>query len=388
MTQCMANEQFKFYQNGQICDTKIYFEDWEDNSPADWTSSTHFDTIEECCANEFWFDYDGCVNRSPVFFKFEFCVEIEGLVEPTDCQSADIFANVLEDAINEGCHHNFGLSNSTDRKLHTDGHEYFGDVTTADANITKIGGVSLAKVDGSTVCGGTLGGQSFTNDMTGTLPDYDAAVGTMTSVCGVITVEEENCKEETCLQEHYEALAHELQHFVNDGDLTIAINNRAMNRLPPEPALYQVTAVPFSMSTQNLLLPATITGDLDLKFYHGSDLNTCMEKAVFQAHETPYDKLYDCCTRHFQWDVEGCCSKGGGCPEIGVPGIDSGRRLVELKYTPTWVAPDYCVGKATLEDWEVGFSTRDECCDAIFDADADQASNNACKSYVDPTKDI
>jgi hypothetical protein len=109
MTQCMANEQFKFYKNGEICDTKIFFEDWEDNSPADWTRTTQFDTVEECCANMFWFDFDGCIGRSPVMFKFEFCVDIKGLVDPPDCQTADIFGNVIGDAVNEGCHHTHGL---------------------------------------------------------------------------------------------------------------------------------------------------------------------------------------------------------------------------------------------------------------------------------------
>jgi hypothetical protein len=48
-------------------------------------------------------------------------------------------------------------------------------------------------------------------------------------------------------------------------------------------------------------------------YYLGSDLGTCMEKAVFQAFEEKYDKLIDCCTEHFQWDLDGCCAKGGGC---------------------------------------------------------------------------
>ena len=47
MTQCMANEEFHFYSDGEKCDTKIYFEDWEDNSPMAWTDTTQFDTIEE-----------------------------------------------------------------------------------------------------------------------------------------------------------------------------------------------------------------------------------------------------------------------------------------------------------------------------------------------------
>jgi hypothetical protein len=298
MTQCMANEEFKFYKNGEICDSKIHFEDWESNSPAAWTDTTQFDTVEECCANTFWFDYEGCVNRSPVSFKFEFCVEVKGLVDPPDCQSADIYANVLEAAINAG-----GISaglNSTSND------------TSVDANITNIGDVTLTKIDGSTICGGSLTG-GFINDNTGVLPDIEAAANNVPKVCGVITVKEEECKEEACLREHYQSIGNTLSQFTSSGDLTSTINLLALTRLPPVPELQAVSAIPSSMRTKNLLLPATVTGDLDLAYYHGSDLETCMEKAVFLPYDTKYEKLIDCCTAHFAWDLAGCCAKGGGC---------------------------------------------------------------------------
>jgi hypothetical protein len=395
MTQCMANEEFKFYQNGEICDTKIFFEDWEDNSPMAWTDTTQFDTIEECCANEFWFDYEGCVGRSPVMFKFEFCVDVQGLIDPPDCQSADIYANVLEDAVNEGCYHAHGLEgvdyghehDDLGGEGHTDGGVVrrlnrmlteVGDLTTTDANITKIGGVSLSKVDGSTVCGGSLGGQGFINELTGTAPDIESASDTIVTICGVITVEEENCKEEACLREHYQAIAHELEEFVDNGDLTLAINRRSASRLPPVPELQVVSALPFSLTTNNLVLPATITGDINFQYFHGSDLETCMEKVVFHEGETPYENLVDCCNAHFQWDVEGCCAKGGGCPEIGVAAIEevtdaSGE---VLRFFPTWQAGKLCDSKTTFESWEVSYTTLDECCDFHFSGSAE---NRACK---------
>lgn len=383
MTQCMANEEFRFYQNGDICDTKIYFEDWEDNSPADWTSTTQFDTLEECCANLFWFDYDGCLERSPVMFKFDFCVDVQGLVDPPDCQSADIYANVLEDAINEGCHHAHGLTgvehNQTHDRALTD--EALGDITTADANITKIGGVSLAKIDGSTVCGGTLGGQGFTNELTGTLPDIESAGDTTSSVCGTITIEEQVCVKEDCLRERYDAIVDELKEFVDLGDLTLAIQRRSATRLPPVPELQVVTAAPFSFNSQNLLLPATITGDLNLQYFHGSDLTTCMEKAVFQPTETPYENLIDCCTAHFQWDVEGCCANGGGCPEIGIAAVEeiTNSEGDVLQFYPTWIQGEWCASKSEFDQWETKFPTRAGCCEQFK---GNQVHYDECLSFT------
>lgn len=98
----MANEEYKFFRNGEVCDTKIDFEDWELNSPADWTDTTLFDTKDECCANLFPYDYKGCIDRSPVLFKFEFCLDVGSLLPPIDCQTADIYANVMEASINSG----------------------------------------------------------------------------------------------------------------------------------------------------------------------------------------------------------------------------------------------------------------------------------------------
>ena len=259
MIQCMANEEFKFYKNENKCDSKIYFEDWELNAPAAWTDTTLFDTVEECCANLFWFDYDACVGQSPVMFKFEFCVDIKGVTDPQDCQSADIFANVIEAAINEGCHHTQGLSDTVFNN--TGSSENVGDITSTDTNITKIGSVLLGEVRGTTVCGGSLEGEDFINDLTGTAPDLLAAANKNITVCGVITVKEEECKQVACLNELYTAVKEELHRFVDDGELTLAINRLATTRLPPVPELLNVIGAPLSLTTQNLVLTATITGE-------------------------------------------------------------------------------------------------------------------------------
>ena len=366
MTQCMANEEFKFYKNEDKCDSKIYFEDWEHNSPAEWTDTTLFDTVEECCANLFWFDYDGCVGRSPVMFKFEFCVDIKGLTDPQDCQSADIFANVIETAINEGCSHTQGLSHTVFNNTGSSGN--VGDVTSTDANITKIGSVSLGKVLGTTVCGGSLDGQDFINELTGTVPDLLAAANKNVTVCGVITIEEAECKDVACLNEHYTAVKEELHRFVDGGNLTSAINRLATTRLPPVPELFNVIGAPLSLTTQNLLLPATITGDINFKYFRGSNLETCEEKVVFKPNEVSYEKLYDCCRQHFQWNVNLCCAKGGGCPEIDVVSSPNNSTVQAVRYYPTWVAGQLCGSKPAdqIQAWEQSYATRNECCENHF----------------------
>jgi len=372
MTQCMANEEFKFISDDEKCTTKIVFEDWEDNSPAEWTATTQYDTLQECCATEFFFDYDGCIKESPVMFKFEFCVDIKGLVDPADCQSADIYANVLEDAINTRTHHAHELLGTRGlRALHVDGEDPTVNPPT-DTNITRIGTVSLDKVDGSTVCGGSLADQDFINALTGTIPDVEAAADSVTEVCGFITVQEQVCNDEACLTEHYNEIAAELAHAIDVGELTTEINNHALDRLPPVSELYEVEALAGSLHTQNLLLPATVTGDLDWQFYYGGGV-TCSEKVVFHAWETPYELLGECCDTHFPNEVEKCCIEGGGCPEKGIAAPDT------WYYFNTWVGPDWCGSKATLNNGETAemfFASRAECCEASTQNAEDLADCN------------
>jgi protocatechuate 3,4-dioxygenase beta subunit len=381
MTQCMANEEFHFYQNGDICDTKIYFEDWEDNSPAEWIDTKHFDTIEECCANTFWFDYDGCIHRSPVMFKFEFCVDVQGLIDPPDCQSADIYANVLEDAINEGCYHTHGIGDHHEEEPAADPVArrlaHIPDVTTTDANITKIGGVSLTKESGSTVCGGSLGGQGFINELTGTIPDIEAAENTIVTVCGVITVEEAECKEEECLREHYHAISDELESFVNNGDLTLAINRRATTRLPPVPELQVVSGLPFSLVTQNLVLPATVTGDVNTKYYRGTDLSSCegRPELFFKGKDlVHYDTLRECCAANFWWDEAGCRSAFSGRKLAGrkLPAPVKEDAVAKEEegafFYATWRENEWCSSKNSKESWEDEsdfYPTRAACCESL-----------------------
>lgn len=248
----MANEEFWFFadHDRNICTSKIHFEPWEHNSPAAWTETTHFDTAEECCASAFSWDYDGCVQRSPVKYEFEFCFDVQGLIDPYDCHSADIFAMVFEDAINEATHvaHNLAGTHSAEK-------------TPADAQINKIGDVSLSKGDnGATDCGGSLAGQDYTNSYTGiTGVNLDYAANKISNVCGRMTIEDEVCKTKACLQNNYEAIKQNLGQYVNSGDMTLTIRRRAAMRIPAVPELQPVSALQFSFTAQNLKLPNTVT---------------------------------------------------------------------------------------------------------------------------------
>jgi hypothetical protein len=313
-----------------------------------------------------------------VIFKFEFCVDVQGLVEPHDCQSADIYANVVEEAMNDAMDHHHGLSESEldnhgDERRSRSLHE---DPTSADSMITKVGGVSLSKVSGSTVCGGSLSGQGFVNELTGTVPDTNAARDTTVSICGVITVEEADCVDEVCLTEHYREIAHDLEDFVDHGDLTLAINEHSINRLPPVPELQVVMALPFSLKTDNLLLPATFTVDINLKYYQDSNPTTCASKAVFTDFEHPYETLHECCEDKFGFNIDRCCADGGGCPEIGV--VAAGEITDEsgnaVRFFPTWEQGKLCDSKI-VDVWELSFASLEECCERQFSYDLDNCLN-------------
>merc|ERR1712174_173662 len=185
--------------------------------------------------------------------------------------------------------------------------------------------------------------------------------------------EEDECADPECLNEHYEGIRHELEEFVDNGDLTLAINRRAMSRLPPVPELQVVSAVPGTFTASNLLLPATITGDLDWKFFHGSNLESCDKKVFFSEGEDSYDNLYDCCLAAFQWDVEGCCAKGEGCPEIGISAVEEVLNAEGdvIEFYPTWESGNLCDSKPSsdFESWEVSYPTLEMCCDAHFPND-------------------
>ena len=143
------------------------------------------------------------------------------------------------------------------------------------------------------------------------------------------------------------------------GDLKATINQKAAVRLPPVPELQDVGVANLTLS--NLLLPPTVTGAFDMRYFHGTDLTTCSAKPTlaFKAGDVQYETLYSCCQQHFNWDVSGCCVNGGGCPELPVADAVDG-------FYPTWTPGELCAYKASFDTWEERFDTLEECCDAKF----------------------
>ena len=332
--QCMANEEYKFYRNGEICDTKVDFEDWELNSPADWTDTTLFDTKDECCANLFSYDYTGCMERSPVLFKFEFCVDIGGLLSPIDCQTADIHQQVIEAAINKG----------------------LGDAS--DAEVNRVGDTTLAEVDGSTECGGNLLGQDFINDLTGTTIDLsDVDPDATTTVCGVITTESYDCTMDACLMDLHDSIVVGLTNYINSGGLTDTLQSMATARLPPTPELQVADVRAGTLYTFDLLLPTTMSAQLgDLKY--AKDGEQCISKTAFASWEIPYDSLQLCCENNFAWDIDGCCTSGGGCGIVseGTPAPNPSPPLTTSSTSATSTSTSSTVGSTTTSS-TVGSTT-------------------------------
>lgn len=336
----MANEEYKFYRNGEMCDVKIDFDFWQ--GEATWDRTTLFDTKDECCANLFYYDFSGCMERSPVDFKFDFCLDLATLVPPMDCQTADIYANVIEDVMNQ--------------RLGED----------SDANITRVGDVSLGKIAGgagSTTCGGSLGDQGFINDNTGMPPDLSNPQAS-TTICGVISTRSYSCSQDDCLMEKYDSIVNDMTAYVNDGSMTSALQARATSRLPPVPELKQASSISGSFSTSNLLLPATISSSLGESKYF-KDSQSCGTKTTFASWETPFDSLLDCCEAHFNWKLESCCVEGGGCD--GIITTDPSAPVPELFY-PTWISGALCDAKSadSFNSWETTYTTLKQCCQANF----------------------
>ena len=293
------------------------------------------------------------MKRSPILFKFDFCVELNSLVAPIDCQTADIYANVLESAINQG----------------------LGEAS--DAYITRVGDASLTKVDGSTVCGGSLEGQDFINDQTGTTPDLSNPPTTSTSICGVITTEEYECSMDDCLAEIYESIINNLNAYIDDGSLTATIQGISTTRLPSVPELKIATAESGSLSTFNLLLPATMSAQIGESKY-AKDGQECVAKTAFATWEIKYNSLYECCAANFGWNLDTCCSDAGGCDApatasttttsttSGIASSATTTTTPSVKYYATWQSGKLCNVKNTFESWEQTFGSLKECCTKQF----------------------
>lgn len=160
----MENDHPMWYSTGSHCAVKVHFEDWESKyTPADWSTSDLFDTLQQCCATKFWSNPEKCIAESPKDMVFDFTFDLTALIEPQICQDADIIGNALEVALNKG-------------------------LGGGDANVTKIGCVTMSRDPdtGNPRCGGCLAGTTFSGDYDGTRTvDYYAVNETqVTEIAG------------------------------------------------------------------------------------------------------------------------------------------------------------------------------------------------------------
>ena len=224
----MGNQKPMYYKNGEICDTKVIFEDWESKyTPGSWTSSNQFETLRECCVAKFWYDVEGCMNSSPKELTFAFTLSVNNIIEPTNCQDADIQAKALETAMDVG----LGSSSSS--------------------SVSAIGCATLSQDPDTdnTICGGCLAGSYLGDNYDGTHDEgyYSNSVSATISV--EVTTKSTDCTDSTCFQSLYNSIVTDFTAFITSGDLTDEIVTWAQNRAPPIPELWNAEADTSSFST-------------------------------------------------------------------------------------------------------------------------------------------
>jgi hypothetical protein len=286
----MANEHPVYYSTGEICDQKIFLDFMEVKyTPADWSSSDLFDTLEQCCVNKFYWDKEGCMANSPQEMKLMFKVDIQNLVEPSICQDADIIANalikVLEDEPNSILEHG----------LH--------------ANVTSIGGVTLSRNadTGVTECGGSLVGQDF---LGGT--DGRNSAGDATGVVTTINVEvSKKCYESKTEEQFANLITFINSIFVNyfNGDFTDELQSWANERVPQVTQLFDaaVLASTYDVTGEHNPYQASTLGNVfypNWRVSPGKCVNDGMQDPWMDANPADYhfDTAADCCARHFPTD--------------------------------------------------------------------------------------
>jgi hypothetical protein len=286
------NHAFKFYKNGEVCDVKLSISSEDELSTG---SSVHFDTLDECCANMFWFDMDGCSTRSPVAFQFEFCVDISGFDEYSDCPMNEIQS--VEREMQKGLGQNSTLA------------------------LVQFGSTILRKVGDEIQCIGPTDRRNLTtNKLRGRVALQDDKL----TICGVVATKETSCSNETCLRDTYDKVIGPFESHVYSRAFSTSLHSSAGD------GLQMAKVVASSLTTRKLVFPSTVpTEDKSAaanehfannkdtpRFYPTYIFGTlCHSKTLFDSWEQSYTSLKDCCESHFSWDLAACCSSlnMGGC---------------------------------------------------------------------------
>ncbi|KAL7536874.1 hypothetical protein ACHAXR_007451 [Thalassiosira sp. AJA248-18] len=297
----LDNDAIKFYKNGEMCDASASLGGWASRSTAD---STHFDTLDECCANVFWYDIDGCFSRSRVAFQFEICVDISGFVEHSNCPLDEIQA--IERVMQQGLGNNSELA------------------------LVEFGSAMLTNIGGETKCiGPTLNQDLLTTQLRGLADPNETTL----NVCGVVVTKEAECREEGCLKDSFDRVEGPFREYFDNGEFASALHSFAEDNLHPLLGLRAIEVVGSSFATRKLLLPSTVTSskpiedEATLLAYSATTADTprfyptyisgqlCHSKTLFDSWEESFGTLKECCESFFSWDYDVCCSSlnMGGC---------------------------------------------------------------------------
>jgi len=283
---------FKFYKNGEVCDVKLSIGGGDELSMGDFV---HFDTLDECCANMFWFDIDGCSSRSPVAFQFEFCVDISGFDEYSDCPLHEI--QTVEREMQKGLGPNSTLA------------------------LVQFGSTMLSKVGDETYC---IGPTIHHNFVTNKLRGLSSSQESKTTICGVVVTKETLCSDEACLRANYEKVLGTFEDYVNSRMFLSSLHSSVGDGLHTVD-LRMAEVVALSLTTRKLVFPSNASKDAANE--HSANKDTprfyptyisgtlCHSKTLFDSWEKSYGSLKDCCEAHFSWDFAACCSSlnMGGC---------------------------------------------------------------------------
>jgi hypothetical protein len=283
---------FKFYKNGEVCDVKLSIRGEDELSTG---ASVHFDTLDECCANMFWFDIDGCSTRSPVAFQFEFCVDISGFGEYPDCPLNEI--QTVEGEMQKGIGQNSTLA------------------------LVQFGSTMLSKVGDEIKC---IDPTDHHNLMTNKLRGRITLQEDKLTICGVVVTKETSCSNEACLRDMYDKVLGPFESHIYSTTFSSSLHSSAGD------GLQMAKVVASSLTTRKIVFPSTVPNeDKSAATYEHSANNKdtprfyptyifgtlCHSKTLFDSWEQSYPSLKGCCEAHFSWDLAACCSSlnMGGC---------------------------------------------------------------------------
>lgn len=294
------DQAIKFFGSGEMCDVKVSLGGWDTILTDDFT---HFDTLDECCANMFWYDMKGCFLRSRSAFQFEFCIDISGFGGNSDCPLDEIHA--IESAMKKG------LGSSSELAL------------------VEFGRTRLTNVGGEAKCIAP----TFHQDLqTNHLRGHDQPHRVNLNICGVVVTKERDCKEEICLRDSFDKVVVPFQDYFYNGVFSSVLQTLAGYDARPLLDLRAVEVEESSFMTRKLLLPRTasltkpvdgttsiedfaINGDMPRFYPTYISGQLCHSKTKFDSWEESHATLKECCKAFFSWDFEACCSSldMGGC---------------------------------------------------------------------------